>query len=401
MSATPESTPRLDPDSEPLAERKKYVAWVPTPLHPVALERARELFDVIEGRGASSNSCDQSNPLDSRSDTWETVADCAIVTSGKLARDRVERSGRLRIVTRNGVGVDSVPLDACRQKGVCVTNQPGCNAKAVAEVALGLAISVSRRLCEIDRTLRSRGRTTTTTAVEWSSPGLDRKTVGLVGMGDTARETAKKFTGAFECDIVVYSPTSSRLKWTDRDPTSGSGGSGGAIIRHRRVDTLDELLETSDVVSLHCPLNDDTRGIVGKRELGIMKRSAIILNTARGGLVSSLSLSLCVRKTGSLLGPPLAHPARSFPRLPLEIDEVALADALETNEIRGAGIDTLEHEPPTLERYPKLLSLDNAVVLPHVGAQEEESSLRNCLVAVETAHSFLTGRGIGESTRVV
>ncbi|GAA5840405.1 hypothetical protein JCM3766R1_000280 [Sporobolomyces carnicolor] len=368
MSATPESTPRLDPDSEPSAERNKYVAWVPTPLHPVALERARELFDVIEGRGASSNSCDRSNPLDSRSDTWERVADCAIVTSGKLARDRVERSGRLRIVTRNGVGVDSVPLDACRQKGVCVTNQPGCNAKAVAEVALGLAISVSRRLCEIDRTLRSsRGRTTTTTAVEWSSPGLDRKTVGLVGMGDTARETAKKFTGAFECDIVVYSPTSSRLKWTDRDPTSGGGGSGGAIIRHRRVDTLDELLETSDVVSLHCPLNDDTRGIVGKRELGIMKRSAIILNTARGGL----------------------------------IDEVALADALETNEIRGAGIDTLEHEPPTLERYPKLLSLDNAVVLPHVGAQEEESSLRNCLVAVETAHSFLTGRGIGESTRVV
>ncbi|GAA6016089.1 hypothetical protein JCM11491_000664 [Sporobolomyces phaffii] len=362
-------TPSTSQPGSPTS-RAGLTAWVPTPLHPDALELARTYFDVID-------------PTDARAETWYDFADAAIVTAGKLSTPHVERaaSARLRIVTRNGalvslcavhwspltdveewvdagVGTDSIPLETCRAHAIAVTNQPGCNAQAVAELALGLAIAVSRKLAQVDRTLTAGRRTI---SAEWRAPTVQGKTLGLVGMGDIARETAKKFHGAFDTPVVVYSPTSPELRWTNQD------SSGLVPIPHRRVDTLDELLAVSDIVSLHCPLNDRTRGIIGEREFGLMKSSAIILNTARGGL----------------------------------IDEPALARALRARTIYGAGIDTLEHEPPTLERYPELLSLENILVMPHIGAQEEDSQRKACIVAVETAYSYLTGRGIGQSKRVV
>ncbi|GAA5942153.1 uncharacterized protein JCM15063_002018 [Sporobolomyces koalae] len=329
----------------PSIDGQRFVAWLPTAIHPAALHLAHELFDVIDSN-------------DPRSDKWYETAHAAIVTSGKLSKEHVERANHLRIVTRNGVGTDSVPLDTCRQKSIVVTNQPGCNAQAVAEIALGLAIAVRRKLCQIDRTLRSGQKTI---SADWRAQTVQGQTVGLIGMGDIARETAKKFIGAFECPILVYSPTSSKDKWTASDP------SRLAPIAHRRVDTLEELLQMADIVSLHCPKNDETTGLIGARQFELMKKSAVILNTARGGL----------------------------------IDEQALVQAIKNGEIGGAGIDTLEHEPPTLERYRELLTLDQVVVLPHVGAQDETSQRQACLVAVESAYSYLTGHGIGQSTRVV
>ncbi|GAA5962898.1 hypothetical protein JCM3765_005911 [Sporobolomyces pararoseus] len=296
------------------AEEKPFTAWIPTPLHPTALSLARKYFNVIQ-------------PEDEKSLNWWEFANCSIVTSGKLTKNEIEKAGKigkLKIITRNGVGVDSIPLSTCKSNSIIVTNQPGCNSKAVAEIVLGLAISLKRKLAQIDRTLRSGSKTL---SIEWRCIGLESKKIGLVGMGDIAKQVAKKFIGAFECEIIVYSPTSSLDKWTGE-------------IKHERVSTLEELLKLSDVVSLHCPLNDQTRGLIGERELEMMKDSAIILNTARGGL----------------------------------IDEVALARALRDQVIFGAGIDTLESEPPTLNRYPDLLSLENVIVLPHVGAQEEDST---------------------------
>jgi phosphoglycerate dehydrogenase-like enzyme len=153
---------------------------------------------------------------------------------------------------------------------------------------------------------------------------------------------------------------------------------------------LEELLVESDIVSLHCPLNDDTRGLIGEKELGLMKETGIILNTARGGLVRhffSVNFLSDPRKT-------------DLPTLP-QIDELALIRALSEHKIFGAGLDVLSHEPPTRAQYPELLALENVVVFPHIGAQEETSQRNACLVAVETAYSYLIGKGLGESKRVI
>lgn len=182
----------------------------------------------------------------------------------------------------------------------------GQNAIAVAEIALGLAISVSRRITEFDRRLR---RGESLPSIDWMAQGLQGKTIGVVGMGHTSRETCRKFyvssivnfqrrtektdertevlnrlisKGAFDAKIIVYSPTSSPLNWTDEDP------SGLRSIPHTRVDSLEEMLAVADVVSLHCPLLPETHNMISTKEFKLMKKEAILINTSRGDVVSSI-----------------------------------------------------------------------------------------------------------------
>ncbi|GAA5916818.1 hypothetical protein JCM5296_006101 [Sporobolomyces johnsonii] len=333
-------SPTAAADSTP-----RPVLWLPTKIHPVAAKLASSLFDVI-------------TPEDPRADEWWEHADASVVRTGNITEEDVRRAKKLRIVARNGVGCDSVPLEACKEAGIVVTNQPGSNAKAVAELVLGLAISTARRVVEFNRRLR---RGETLPSIDWLAETVEDKTVGLVGMGDIAREVAKKFYGAFDSPILVYSPTSSPLKWTDQDP------SGLPPIPHRRVSSLHELLTHSDIVSLHCPLVPSTFGMMGAAEFKLMKRSAILLNSARGGLV----------------------------------DEEALLDALKTREIYAAGLDVLVHEPANVATYGELLSLENVVVVPHAGAGTDKVQVESCIRAVRTCESFLKGQGVGESHRVV
>lgn len=241
---------------------------------------------------------------------------------------------------------------------ITVTNQPGSNARAVSEIVLGLAINTLRRLVELDRRLR-RGEYLPN--IDWMAETIDDKVVGLVGMGDIARETAKKFWGAYESPILVHSPTSPAERWTDKDP------SGLPPIPHRRVASLEELLSQSDIVSLHCPLFESTRNMISTAQLAMMKPTAVLINTARGGL----------------------------------IDEQALLAALKARTIYGAGLDVLCSEPATKEVYQELYDQENVVVLPHAGAGTERVQIDSCEVAVMTAWSFLRGEGLGRSKRVV
>ncbi|GAA6059223.1 hypothetical protein JCM10212_006616 [Sporobolomyces blumeae] len=292
------------------------ILYLPTPIHPDALALAHEHFDVV-------------TPDDSRGPTWYEHAVASVVSAGRLKQADVAKAHKLKVITRNGVGCDSVPLETCRAQSIVVTNQPGCNAKAVAEVALGLAILVTRKLAQVDLRLKRGERLV---SQDWRAESVEGKTLGLVGMGDIARATAKKFSGAFDTPVIVYSPTSSPLKWTEQDP------SGQPPVPHRRVSSLDELLAEADIVSLHCPLNAETKDMIGEEQLARMKSSAILINTARGGLV----------------------------------DEPALIRALQTNQIYGAGLDVFVHEPPSRNEYEDLFSLDNVVVLSHVGAQTHQ-----------------------------
>ncbi|KZV66817.1 hypothetical protein PENSPDRAFT_755426 [Peniophora sp. CONT] len=322
----------------------KPVIWMPTRIHPEAHKLAVGLFDVI-------------SPQDPRASNWWEYAEGSVVRTGGISVEDAEKAHKLKIISRNGVGYETIPIKLCLERGIVVTRLPGVNQKAVGEQCVALTLAVLRRVVELDRRMR---RGEFMPSIDWLGISADGKTVGLVGMGNIAREYAWKMSRAWDTPLLVYSPTSSPSKWTDQDP------SGEPPIPHTRVDSLDELLQKSDIVALHCPTNDQTRGMIGKREFELMKKSAVLINTSRGAL----------------------------------IDEDALLDALKSGTIYGAGLDVLTHEPATPERYSELYKLENIVIQPHVGGGTHEVQKGSCITAVRTVYSYLRGEGIGESIEV-
>ena len=185
-------------------------------------------------------------------------------------------------------------------------------------------LTILRRVKELDHRIRF-GEAIRT--IDVLSPGLMGKRVGLIGMGDTAYQTAQLLI-AFNCKILTFSPSSPPSRWN-----SGQSESRYPIeIPHERFETLEELLDKVDILSIHCPLNEKTRNLIGKEEIGRMREHAIIINTARGGI----------------------------------IDERALAMALKQGKLGGAGLDVFEVEPAHGETLGELRDLLNVVCTPHV-----------------------------------
>lgn len=221
---------------------------------------------------------------------------------------------RLRIVANFAVGYDNVSLEACRARGVAVTNTPGVLTNATAELAVGLTIAAARLTTEAEATLRS-GRWTGWDPGAMLGLELSGATVGIVGLGRIGRRYAE-----------LIAPLAGETLYVARSPKPDAESELGA----RRVE-LDELLERSDVVSLHAPGGEETRHLIGPSELGAMQSRSVLVNTARGSLV----------------------------------DSVALAGALGRGEIGAAGLDVFEDEP----RVPaELLEAPRCVLLPHVGS---------------------------------
>ena len=258
---------------------------------------------------------------------WELEvvrADAVISRKGKITREQMERSaGRLKIIARTGVGVDPsrVDLEAAKEYRVWVTNQPGSNAVSVAELVFGQMIALVRHTHDADRAVKEN---------RWSDylkfigTELAGKTLGIVGMGNIGMRVALR-ARAFEMDLLVSDPYI---------PESHVTAIGGKWIG------LDELLTDADLVTIHCPLNRETRGMIGARELALMKRSAFLVNAARGGL----------------------------------IDEDALCTVLKQRKIAGAVLDVIASEPPAKD-HP-LIKLDNVLWTPHLGAMTLEASER-------------------------
>lgn len=280
-------------------------------------------------------------PGDPETKRWHADCDVILVRSEtRLTAEDFSNAPRLRAIVKQGVGVDNIDLKAAKEHNISVYNTPALNSEAVAELCLALTLSLSRRICEIDRRIRRGEKVIRSRALGMS---LFQKTVGVVGMGNIGREVAKKWVGAFKCQIVGYDPFTSKDAWRD--------------IPHARVDTLEELLRQVDVVTLHVPLLDSTRGMIGAKELSIMKKSAILVNCARGGIV----------------------------------DEKALTKALSEGAIWGAVLDAMEVEPPTQEAYGDLLACSNVIITPHIGASTVENQIRSGLAAVNTALAVLKG----------
>lgn len=266
----------------------------------------------------------------------------ALVT---LLHDRVDAAlldaagPRLRVVANVAVGYDNVDVAACTARGVLVTNTPGVLTEATADLTMALVLMATRRLAEGERLIRAR-RPWTWHMFFLLGAGLQGKRLGVVGLGKIGQATARR-ARAFGMEIAYAGRR-------DADPRVAA--ELGAV----RLD-LDELLRTSDVVSLHCPLTPETRHLIGAAELRRMKPTGYLVNTSRGPV----------------------------------LDEAALAEALRAGVIAGAGLDVFEEEP---EVYPGLLDLDSVVLIPHLGSATIEARTAMGVLAAQNVAALLAGR---------
>jgi glyoxylate reductase len=245
---------------------------------------------------------------------------------------------RLAVVANVAVGFDNVDVEACRSRGVVVTNTPGVLTDATADLAFALLLMATRRLGEGERLVRA--------GLRWSwsfdfhlGTGIQGKTLGIVGLGQIGTAMARR--GKAFGMAIAYS---GRRR---ADPAL-EAELGAAYM------PLDELFATCDAVSLHCPLTPETRHLVDARRLALMQPTAFLVNTTRGPVV----------------------------------DEAALADALERGVLAGAGLDVFEREP---EVHPGLLRLESVVLLPHLGSSTVETRRAMATLAADNALAVLRG----------
>ena len=231
----------------------------------------------------------------------------------------IARCPELLVISTSGAGYDPVNVEACTDAGVLVVNQSGANAEAVAEHVVAMMLSLSKNIVQTDRSLRK-------------ERGLDReifkgrnaqgRTVGIIGLGQVGQRVARICGKGLEMRVLAYDPYLTATDIQARGATPM---------------TLPNLLAQADFVTVHCPLNAETKNMLGRRELALMQPSAFLINTARGGI----------------------------------IDEDALAEALTAGQIAGAGIDVWVVEPPPLDHA--LLSFDNVIVTYHTAGVTVDS----------------------------
>lgn len=233
----------------------------------------------------------------------------------------LDRGPNLRAICVVAVGVDSVDVPAMTRRGVMLTNTPDVLTGATADIAFALLLAAARRVTEGDRYVRA-GKFRKWDFYMMRGAEVHGKTLGIVGAGRIGQAVARRGRG-FEMDILYASP--SRERAFERET------------RARRV-SLRTLLRTSDFVSIHVPLSKSTRRLIGRKELALMKRSAVLVNTARGAIV----------------------------------DEAALVKALKARRIAAAGLDVYEKEPAV---HPGLVKLENVALCPHIGSSTDETRL--------------------------
>jgi D-3-phosphoglycerate dehydrogenase len=243
-----------------------------------------------------------------------------LVVRNHLRPGFLDQTHRLRAIVRHGTGLDMIPMDSATRQGIPVANVPGANAQAVAEHVVGCFFALARRFTAMDASLR---RTSWEDARRIASHSVELagKTVGIIGVGDIGSRIASICASALRMRVLGYHP---------RRKVFPAGIEGVS---------LDELLTTSDFVTLNCPLTDETRGILDANRIGQLKPTAFVVNAARGGLV----------------------------------DELALADALRTRAVAGAAVDVFSSQP--LAASHPFRNLENILLTPHSAALTRESSV--------------------------
>jgi glyoxylate reductase len=300
----------------------------------VALERLRAEHTV--------DAWEDESPI-ARDELLKRVAGADAIVSlltEKIDAELLDAAGkRLRSVSNVAVGYNNIDVPACRERNVLVTNTPGVLTEATADIAMALILMSTRRLAEGERVIRAQQ------PWQWGmfymlGSSIQGSQLGIVGMGQIGAAVARR-ARAFGMTIA----------YTKRSPLDAET----AKELNATHMELDELLATSDVVSLHCPYSPETHHLMNASTIGKMKKSAYLINTARGPVV----------------------------------DEEALATALQQGKISGAGLDVFEKEPTV---HQALIGLDNAVLIPHLGSATVETRTAMANLAVTNALAVLSGK---------
>lgn len=276
-------------------------------------------------------------PEAAKSRDWTVEADGLIVRTSPIPAARIAASQRLRVIGKHGVGVDNIDLPAAKARGIAVISTPGANAASVTELVLGLAMALARRISTLNHALRQGDPI----PLPWKSGiELAGTTIGVVGMGDIGCRVATLFQRALECRVLGFDPHAPATVWQAWEQAA----------------SLTDLLTRADIISLHLPLTEATRHLIGVKELALLKPTALLINTARGGL----------------------------------IDEVALAQALAAGQLAGAACDVFEVEPPPAS-HP-LLAQAQFIATPHVGGSSTQAMERMGDAVVAGVLDVLGGR---------
>lgn len=262
-------------------------------------------------------------------------ADIVMIANNPFPAEVIERLENTKFINVAFTGFDHVNSKASKDKGIAIANASGYATTAVAELALGLALDLFRAITKGNDDIRN-----TNFPGPFQGREIKGKTVGIVGTGHIGLETAKLFK-AFGANLIGY----------NRSEKQEAKDLGVELVE------LDELLQRSDIVSVHLPLNDETKHLLNKDKLSLMKDSAVIINVARGPI----------------------------------IDDAALAVLLNDGKIAGAGIDVFDGEPPLPADYP-LLSAKNAILTPHVGFLSDEAMELRAQIAFENTQAFIDGK---------
>lgn len=254
------------------------------------------------------------------------------IFSRPIDREMIDAGKKLQLISNFGVGYNNIDIHYARSKGITVCNTPQSVCTPTAELCMALILGAARRLAELDRRIRTE-KEALWGVMKNLGTGLEGKTLGIIGMGRIGQNVAAK-AEAFGMKILYYN------RHTE-------------VPRYQRAD-LNTLLKASDFVSLHTPLNEDSRHLIGKQELALMKPSAFLINTARGAV----------------------------------IDEAALTECLRNRSIRGAALDVFEREPHITE---ELYHLDNVTLLPHVGTATIDGRIAMAEEALGNIRNFLEG----------
>ena len=261
-------------------------------------------------------------------------ADILMIANNPLPAEVIEQSSALKMIAVAFTGIDHVALDACRKHGIMVCNCAGYSNISVAELTIGLTLDVLRKISSGNSSIRNGG-----TSDGLMGSEIAGKTVGIVGVGNIGLQAAKLFR-AFGARVLGYA----RHKRSEAE---------AAGVEYR---PLEDLLESSDIVSLHLPLNDSTRKSFGKAQLALMKPGSVLINCARGAIV----------------------------------DNEALAEALDSGHLSGAGIDVFDMEPPLDPGYC-LLKAKGAILTPHIAFLTHEAMQRRARIEFDNVSAYLCG----------
>ncbi|GAH61232.1 unnamed protein product, partial [marine sediment metagenome] len=259
--------------------------------------------------------------------------DGIIIGIDELSAEIIEEADELKVISKYGTGLDNIDINMATNKEIIVTSTPTANVDAVADLAFGLILSLTRRIPEADKKTKSG---------KWKKiigKSVWEKTIGIIGLGKIGRQVVRRAKG-FETNILVFDIVKDK-KFAQKYGI--------------KYVNLEKLLRKSDYITIHIPLNDATRNMISYEELEKMKKDAFLINTSRGGIV----------------------------------DEEALYDALKNNKLRGAALDVYTNEP--LRESP-LKELDNVIMTPHIGAYTEEAIENMSIQAAQNLIDVLEGR---------